>query len=497
MSFSEIIGLMPNIINLTNFIYIFLGMFAGIIIGAIPGMGAAMAISLLLPFTFRMEAVPAVLLLLAIYCGVSYGGSISSILIGAPGTPSAVATMFDGYPMMKKGKAGLALDMALKASFFGGIVSNFLLLFIAPLLAKVALALGPAEYFALGVFGLTIIIGLSGKNVYKGLIMGLMGLLLSTVGFDLITVAKRFTFGTLQLQSGIDRGSLMIGVYAVVELMRKLLDPNAVVQNKAALKMERLTFKQYISHWKTLVRSSILGSFIGAMPGMGGGTASLLAYNEACKASKHPETYGEGEIDGVCAAECANNAVTGSALIPMLTLGIPGDMVTAVLMGALVIQGIIPGPRLFVEHTEWVYSIMIGLLLVNVVMLLMGSSCIGLFSKISAVKDEILVPVVLIICIIGVFAQGEMTYYSLIVVIGSIVGYILSKNGFSMSPLIIGMVLGEIVEENMRRALMLSQGSISIFVTSPVCMILLTLAVGSLFMPIIKKQWAKRKVTKV
>ena len=289
----------------------------------------------------------------------------------------------------------------------------------------------------------------------------------------------------------------MIGVYAVVELMRKLLDPNAVAQNKVELKMERLSIKQYFSHWKTLVRSSIIGSFIGAMPGMGGGTASLLAYSEARKASKNPENFGEGELDGVCAAECANNAVTGSALIPMLTLGIPGDMVTAVLMGALVIQGIIPGPRLFVEHTEWVYSIMFGLLLVNVVMLLMGSSCIGLFSKISAVKDEILVPVVLIICIIGVFAQGEMVYYSLIVVVGSIVGYILSKNGFSMSPLIIGMVLGEIVEENMRRALMLSKGSISIFIKSPVCMILLTLAAASLFAPVIKKHWKKSNEAKV
>lgn len=494
MTVQEIIGLIPGIFTVEHILLILLGTFAGIIIGAIPGMGATMAIALLLPITYRMDALPSVLLLLAIYCGVSYGGSISSILIGAPGTPSAVATMFDGYPLMKKGKAGKALDMSLYGSTFGGFIGNFLLLFIAPIIARIAISFGPTEYFALGCFGLTIIVGLNAKDMRKGLLMGMLGLLLSTIGADTMSAAKRFTFGILRLSSGLDSAAIMIGTYAVVELYKKMKDPNAAAAALTGLdkNRERLSFGEFVSHWRTLVRSALIGSFIGAMPGLGGGTASLLAYNEARKASKHPETFGEGEIDGVCAAETANNAVCGAAMIPMLTLGIPGDMVTAVLMGALIIQGIIPGPSLFVEHSEWVYSTMLGMLVVNLTMLLLGIAFIRVFAKIADVKDEVLVPAIFIVCVAGLFSQTQSIYTSLILVISSVGGYILWRNDFPVTPLIIGFVLGPIIEKNYRRSLMLSGGDPTVFLTRPVCMVLLVLTVGTIFWPYLKK-WIVRK----
>lgn len=495
MTFQEILGLLPNIFTIENILFILLGTFAGIIIGAIPGMGATMAIALLLPVTYRMAALPSVLLLLAIYCGVSYGGSISSILIGAPGTPSAVATMFDGYPLMKKGNAGLALDMALYGSAFGGFVGNILLLFIAPLIARIAIAFGPTEYFALGCFGLTIIVGLNAKDMRKGLLMGIFGLLLSTIGADTMSAAKRFTFGILRLSSGLDSAAIMIGAYAVVELYKKMKNPNASAAALAGLdkNRKRLSFREFVCHWKTLIRSAVIGSFIGAMPGLGGGTASLLAYNEARKASKHPETYGEGEIDGVCAAETANNAVCGAAMIPMLTLGIPGDMVTAVLMGALIIQGIIPGPSLFVEHAEWVYSTMLGMILVDIAMLLLGIAFIRVFAKIADVKDEVLVPIILVVCVTGLFSQSQNIYTSIILTISSIVGYILWRNGFPVTPLIIGFVLGPIIEKNYRRALMLSGGNPNVFLTHPVCAVLLALTIGTILWPYLKKYFIHRR----
>lgn len=498
MSAREIIALIPDIFTFQNIAFMLLGTFAGIIIGAIPGMGATMAIALLLPITYRMSALPSVLLLLSIYCGVSYGGSISSILIGAPGTPSAVATMFDGYPLMKKGKAGLALDMSLYGSVFGGLVGSILLLFIAPIIARVAISFGPAEYFGLGIFGLTIIIGLNSKDIRKGLIMGCAGLCLSTVGTDSLSGVTRFTFGSLRLANGLDSAALMIGAYAVVELYKKMKSPNEMAAKLTGIEKnrERISFKEFIKHWKTLIRSALFGSLIGAMPGLGGGTASLLAYNEARKASAHPETFGEGEIDGVCAAETANNAVCGAAMIPMLTLGIPGDMVTAVLMGALIIQGIIPGPSLFVEHGEWVYSTMLGMFAINIIMLILGVIFIRLFAKIADVHDEVLVPIILLVCVAGLYSQANSLYTCFILVFSSIIGYILWRNKFPVAPLIIGFVLGPIVEKNFRRSLLMNGMNADIFYKRPVCLILLILSVISIFWPYIKKEFAKRKEAK-
>lgn len=479
----EIIG---NLFTLQNLLILNLGLATGIIIGSLPGLTATMGVALLLPLTFGLDSVPGMLLLLGVYCGGIYGGSITGILIKTPGTPSAAATVLDGYPMAEKGEASRALDMALIASVIGGLFSAFVLMFIAPIIAQFALKFGPIEYFAIAVFGLTIISGISGDSVIKGLIMGLLGLLVTTIGLDPVGGIDRFTFDIIQLASGINIIPAMIGLFAIAEIIRKAKTVNMPVDEAIKFQKKKLPFKEVLLYWKTLLRSSMIGTFIGAIPGTGSAIASFISYNEAKRNSKDPSSFGKGNIEGIAASECANNAVTGAALIPLLTLGIPGDPTTAILIGALIMQGIIAGPLLFVEERQWVYSIMIGLVLLNIFMLIQGKLFIKAFANVVKVPTKILLPILIVLCVIGSFAVHNTVFDVLLMLVFGLIGYVLLKLDFPLTPMVIAIVLGPLAENNMRRALIMSQGDFRIFFTKPISAIFLTISILVILVPMIR-----------
>lgn len=388
--------IVQTIFSPSNLLMMNLGVFIGIIVGVLPGLTGVFAITVLLPFTFGMDSISGMYLLLGAYCGGVFGGSITAILINTPGTPAAAATMIDGNKMAKKGRAGDALKCALVASTIGGLFSCFALLFTAPILASFALKFGPPEYFALCIFGLTIVISISEKKLLKGLMAAGIGLLLSTVGIDANIGTPRFMFGKVELLGGISPIIVMLGVFALSEMLEKTrlgvnFSGKPVEIQKATIKI-----KDIFKHWKLLLKSSIFGTIIGAIPGTGGAIAAFFSYNEAKRSSKNPERFGTGIEEGVIAPEAANNAVSGATLIPLLTLGIPGDIGAAVLMGALMVKGIVPGPELFTKGKFWVYSIMLGLFAINLFMLAQGTYLTRFFSNVTKVSFKILVPSVMV-----------------------------------------------------------------------------------------------------
>lgn len=476
-----------QLFTLEHLLIINIGMAAGIIVGALPGLTATMAIALLVPITYSFSSTSGVLLLLGVYAGAIYGGSITAILIKTPGTPSAAATVLDGYEMAVKGQAGAALDMALKASVFGGIFSALLLLFVAPLLAKMALKFGPPEYFALGIFGLSVISSVGGGSVYKGLLMGMLGLFATTIGMDPINGIVRLTFGIDALWNGINVIPAMIGLFAISEIMQKTKTINDHLGETMKVDKSRVSLKEFFSYWKTLIKSSMIGSFIGAIPGTGAAIAAFMAYNEAKRSSKTPEKFGTGYIEGVAAPETANNAVTGSAMIPLLTLGIPGDSVTAIIMGALIMKGIVPGPQLFVENKEWVYLIMVGFILINIFMYLQGKLFIKAFVNITKLPTTILIPILTVLCVVGSFAVSNNISDVFIMLIFGLLAYVLMKFKFPITPMVIAIVLGPLVEQNLRRSLIISEGTASIFFTRPISLIFLALSIFIVIYPLFKR----------
>ncbi len=483
-----------DILRFENLLMMNIGMAAGILIGVLPGLGMVLAVTLLLPFTFGMEALAGVFLLLGTYCGAAYGGSISAILINTPGTPNAVVTAMEGYPMTQNGKAMDGLSAALYGSTFGGLVSCLALMLIAPMIATAALKFGPAEFFALAVFGICVVTSVTGKNVYKAFIMGGLGLLISTIGMDSVNGTSRFIFfGRLELAGGISVAVAALGLFAISEIMSKArkLDENVIIDTE--LNKSNFTILECLKRFKVLITSSVVGIIIGAIPGTGGGIASFLSHNLSRNFTKEKETYGKGNIDGLLAGETANNAVTGSALIPLLTLGIPGDVVMAILFGALMMQGITPGPDLFTTNKEWVWTLMGGLILINLFMLVQGKLFIRAFSKITKVPSIIIIPAVMIFVMLGAYGINNRLFDVVIVLVIGFFAYFLIRFEFPIAPLTIGIVLGQIAEANMRRALQLSEGSISIFFTRPISLALLVISVLSLALPIINGIWKRSK----
>ena len=476
-----------------NLLMMNVGMAAGIIIGALPGLSVILAITVLLPFTFGMSSLPGMFLLLGAYCGATYGGSITAVLINTPGTPNAAATVLDGYPMAQQGRAGDALKTALVGSTFGGMVSCLALIFLAPILAKFALKFGPAEYFSLCVFGLSVVISISGKSIYKGIVMAGLGLLLSTVGIDPIEGISRFRFGHSELLGGITTAALLLGVFAVGEILMKSYTGEKGNETRLTYQKATIKIKDIFKYWKTMIRSSILGVFIGAVPGTGGAIAAFLSYNIARSRSKDPEKFGTGCVEGVLAPETGNNAVTGATLIPLLTLGVPGDAGMAVLFGALTMQGIIPGPSLFTDEKFWVYCIMGGLVLINIFMLLQGNLFQKLFVNVTRVPVSVLIPCIMIFCTLGGFAVRNLFFDIIIVMVCGYVGYWLKRFDYPISPLVIALVLGSLTETNLRRAMVISKGSISIFFTKPLSLAFLIISVIMLCYPAIKKEITNRK----
>jgi len=484
-----IVSVLQNLFSLQALLVLVLGSAVGMVVGTIPGLSASMGVALMLPFTFGMEASYGVLLLVSVYCSSIYSGSISAILINTPGTSASAASMMDGFSLTKQGKARQALDISLNASIFGGIFSGVLLLLLAPQIAKAALTFGPPEYFALGVLGLSIIAGVSDEGLLKGLILGGFGFLISTIGIDPVSGIYRYTFGNSNLTAGIDSVSAMIGLFAISEMFNQLeIGAKRMVQ---AVKVdnEGIGMRKMKPYVPTMLKSSVIGSIIGAIPGTGSAIAAFMAYRQAKASSKHPEEYGKGSLEALSAAESAKNAVTGSAMIPMMTLGIPGDAVTAIMLGGFTIQGLAPGPQLFEKSPILVYTIMIGFLLANIVMMLEARVAIKAFSKISNISNHYMIPIVMACCVVGAFAINNNLFAVKIALIFGVMGYILPKLGFkNLVPILIALILGPIVEQNFSRSLVLSDGGFGIFFTRPLSLIILLIAAGSILLGLRKKK---------
>ena len=472
-----------TVASLESLLAILAGLVCGIIIGAIPGLTADLAIILCLPITYTMDPIPAILLCLGLYCGGTYGGSITAILINTPGTPANAATLLDGYPLTKQGKPLKALTMALYASFVGGIFSALVLLFAAPNIAKITMQFGPPEYFCIAVFGLSIIASVSNGNVAKGLIGAILGVFVAIIGMDSVSGTVRFSFGIRKLAGGVPLIVTLVGLFALAELLTKSsYDPRNDPSRSQRLTIdhERLSWSEIKRSLRHMFVSSIIGTLVGATPGTGGGIAAFISYDQAKKTSKNSENFGKGEIEGIAASEAANNATTGSTMIPLLTLGIPGDGVTAILLGALMLQGMVPGPSLFVNSADIIYGIMVGLLVVNVLMLVIGRLFTPIYANITRIPYELMSAMIVVYCFAGTYSSNSSTFHVLVAVVIGIISYTLRKLDFPIVPIILGVVLGQLTELNFRRSMVMSDGSYSIFFTRPFSLIFLALAILSI-----------------
>ena len=464
----------------------FIGVLIGCVIGVIPGLGPAVAMSLAIPLTFTLSASVAISLLLGIYKGGTYGGSISAILINTPGTPAAAATILDGYPLARQGKSGKALHMALYASVFGDALSIFILMAVAQPLASVALMFGPPELFALLLFALTVIGGLSGESLFKGFISACLGLMLATIGTDTITGDIRFTFSLLYFEDGLSIIPMIIGLFAISEVFQQMrgvgeTQAETLLPPPSCPDDNRVNRRELISSLPIFVQSSLIGVSIGALPGTGSTTAAYLSYGAAKRRSKHPELFGKGSLEGVAAAESGNNAVCGGALIPMLSLGIPGDVVTAILMGALTVHGIIVGPSIFVEHRAFMFTIFSMLLLSVLMLWLIGYGAIRSCRVLANLPQARIMPVVMILCVLGSFSTNLSVNDIWLMLVMGLFGLFMNTFGIPIAPLVIGFVLAPKLEQSLRQALILSDGGYFIFLTRPIALFFLCLAAFSLW----------------
>lgn len=464
-----------------NLLLLFLGVVIGIIIGILPGFGPPLGIALALPFTYYLIPTQAFSLLLGIYNGAMYGGSITAVLIGVPGTSPAAATVLDGHPMLLKGKGAEAMNLSLVGSVFGGLFSTVILVIVAPFLAAFAMRFGPAEYFALGMLGITVVGKVSGTSALKGILMGALGLLLTTVGFDPVSGEARYTFDIVQLYNGIPFIPLLMGLFAVPEMLIRAekFDGHTAKDIQCTYKLP--DFKAIFKHKALMVRSAIIGVLVGIMPGGGGDIAAFLSYSEAKRISPTPEKFGQGMEEGVIAAETTNNATVGGALIPSLTLGVPGSAAAAVLLGAFMVHGMTPGPRLFQEEPVLMYSIFIGLFLINFMLLVAGCLFIRYAVKFILVPVQLVIPIVLLLCFIGSYASQGSIYGVWVMIISGAAGYVLVKFGFPVIPCILGVVLGPLIENSFRQALILSDGDPSALIMRPLAIIIYILMILNLF----------------
>jgi len=455
---------------------------SGILIGAAPGLTSTIAIGLLVPITFTMSKYYAFVAMCGIYCGSIYGGSITAILMNVPGTPCAAVTATEGWPMTQKGEGGTALGLATYSSSLGGMFSCLVLVFLSLKLASLATLFAGPEYFSLCLLALVVVFTLSCESFSKGLMATAFGILLSTVGLDLISPYPRFTFGIQELTVGIPEVPATIGLLCVAEAFRMIHRPSAFVGSQKKVTGIISSYKLLPRHWVNLLRSSVIGTVIGILPGLGAAMASFMAYGEAKRASKHPEDYCKGSHEGLIASETANNAVTGGALVPMLTLGIPGDSNTLMMMSAMLIQGLIPGPALFRDQLDLVYVIFFAMILSNIFILVFGLLMSNVIGKLAMKADaKYLMPIVLVLSIIGPsIGYGHIYYFWLTITFGFI-GYFFQKGGFPVLSIAMALILGPIMEKSLRAALMLPHAGVKLFLTRPYSLIFLVAAVLVLF----------------
>ncbi len=482
-----------NAMSPLNLLAMLLSTALGVTIGCLPGLSAAMGVALLLPVTFGMSPATGLIVLGGIYCGAIFGGSISAILIHTPGTPASAATAIEGHKLTLKGQAAKAISVACIASFFGGLLSCISLYFFSPVLAQVAMKFKSPEYFWLSLFGLTIIAGVSTKSLLKGLISGILGLLLSTIGMDPMEGVERFMFGSNTLYSGINVTCALIGLFSMSQVLI-LAEKRIVERRKAAKVTGRLgiSWGEFRRIFPTITRSWVIGNLVGLLPGAGATIACFMGYNEARRFSKFKDEFGNGSIEGVAGSEAANNAVTGGSLIPTLTLGIPGESVTAVLMGGLIIHGLQPGPELFTTYAGMTYTFFAGFVLVQFFMLGIGLFGCRAFAQIARLSDAILIPSITILCVVGSYAIHNNVIEVVIMLTFGVIGYFVRKFGLNSAAIVLGLILGPIGENGLRRSLLLSDGDPSILFETPICWVLIILCIVGIASPMIMGRFEKK-----
>lgn len=470
------------------------GVFLGIVFGCIPGLTATLGVTLMIPFTYGLTSVQGLTLLIAIYVGGISGGLITATLINIPGTPSSIFTCYDGYPMAKSGKPGQALSIGVFASLIGGTVSTLALFFIAPPLSKVSLIFGNWEYFAVALLGLAVVITMASDDLLKGIIGALVGIVCGSIGLDAVSGAQRLTFGSWQLMSGLQSTALMMGLFAVCEILIQCRD---LGKEKKDIKLGKMSFLPPIKEMKDCALpvglGCLYGTCIGILPGIGQNAATLITYNQAKKMSKHPERFGHGAAEGICASETSNNAVNGGALIPLITLGIPGDLTTAALIGGLMIHGLQPGPLLFTTNLDVVGAIMVSYFLANIVMYVMELGLMRIFVKAVNIKFSYLFPAILMFCLLGTFALNNRSFDLWVLIISGIGAYILTQFKVDMAPVILGYILGPLVEKYLRMALTAENGNFGAIFQRPIAAGCLLVAVIFLLMPVFSAGFRKNK----
>lgn len=494
--FEHLLNGFINALQPFHLLMLFFAVVLGFFGGAMPGIGGIMLIIVLLPITYGMDPIPVFLLLTAMYAATAYSGSISAILYRIPGTPEAVATVFDGYAMGQKGKLGEAMGLAMTSSAIGGIIGALFLFFLTPPLASFALRFSSPEYFALAILALTVVASISGKDLIRGLLGVLFGLFIATVGIDSLTGTPRFTFGSSYLKSGLDLVPIVIGLFAISEIMKNVRSNINLHQSAQAVKVRT---KLFIGNLLkkcagTIARSSLLGAWIGILPGIGGTTAALISYSEAMRWSKNPEQFGKGNPEGIAAPESANNCASATAFVPLFSLGIPGSATTAVILGVFILHGLQPGPMMLTTHSELVYTIFAGLFLVNIMMMIFAKPFISLFVYTQKIPYSLLAPLIIIFCFIGTYTVRNSMFDIWVMLVFGLLGYFFEKIRFPLATVILGIVLGPMVEEELRRSLIMSNGDFSIFFTRPISCLLLILAILSLLWPVIKKRLPKRTI---
>ncbi len=458
--------------SLQTHLLIFAGSVIGLLFGILPGLSSSMALAIFIPFTFGFSPPQGIAFLITIYTSSVFAGALAAILVNIPGAPSSISTAFDGYPMAQRGEAGRAIGIATVSSALGGLIGLILLMVFSPAIVLLARRFGSWEYVLLAVMGLTMISFISKGSIIKGLLGGTLGLFLATIGEDPMISYPRFSFGSYELLGGIDFVVILIGLFGMAEVFLRLeqeiqLDP---VQHVSGFMK---SFVDVLKRPVTLLRSSLIGSFIGAIPAAGPSIASVVSYGVAKRVSKHPEEFGEGSIDGLVSAESANNASVGGALIPMMTLGIPGDPMTAVLIGALLIHGLSPGPRLFTDNPAYVSAVYLSYGIALIWVLINGLIGARWYAKLLSIPRYMLLPMVMVLCMVGAYSLNNNLFDVFLVVLFGVVGYVLQKAEISPAPIILGVVLGPMFETNLRRSLILSGGSLAPFFTRPMSLAIL------------------------
>lgn len=483
----------------STFMLILAGTVLGVIFGAMPGVSSSMAVALALPFAYKMNPIISIAFLVSVYCAAITGGGITAILFKIPGTPSNAPTTFDGYPMSQRGESGKALGVSLVCSAFGGLVAAIAMATVSPQLSAVALKFGPSELFAVSFLGLSVLSCLDSGNIVKTLIAGLLGLFIACIGMDPMLGVPRFTWGSSTLLSGVEMIPVMIGLFAVTEVLKQTLKPRKTTNSdsKASVKTKFPKFKEFWSIKIVMIRSAILGTIVGILPGAGATIASFLSYTTETKLSKHPEKFGTGIIDGIAASETANNAATGGSMVPLLSLGIPGGNAAAIMMSALVLQGVQVGPLLIKTQPDYLASVFGSMLLTNILMVIISIAVAKVFAKILSIPYSILGPVIVILATIGSYALKNNTGDVILMVGAGIVGFLFVKLGFSAAALVLGLVLGEMCEENLRRAYTLANGNLGEIFLKPITAVLMIACISMLIYPFIKPLLNKKKQNSV